>query len=188
MTPPPTGETVHVLVTDTPAATQLSSEVVPSTFPQMEEDFAFDYGFLQSASEALVPSLPEGAHWDNLPPTPQQPERVPSPVDAVIKDTDDEVRLYHPRSHGHGKPHTLLQSDEDSDDDSTDKDKDNTVQVAPCKKSGPVIKLLGAASGGVSEVTTPSRVSYAGPSREATPVVSLKGDIEVIETANYALY
>ena len=186
--PPPTSETVVVMVADTPAMTQSASETVPSTFPQAEEDFVFDYGIPSAASEAPVPSLPEGAHWDNLPPTPQQPERAASPVDTIIKDAKDEVRPYRPRSHGRGKSHTSLQSDESSDDDSTDKEDDRTLRAAPRKKGKSGSKPSGAISEGISEVTTPSGVSYAGSSRKATPAVSLKGDIEVIETANYALY
>ena len=128
--PPPTGETVVVMVADTLAATQSASETVPSTFPQVEEDFAFDHGIPASASEAPVLSLPEGAHWDNLPPMPQKPERVASPVDTIIKDAENEVRPYPPRSHGRGKSHTSLQSDESSDDDSTDKEDDCTLRAA----------------------------------------------------------
>ena len=162
--PPPTGETVVIMVADTPAATQSASETVPSTFPQAEEDFVFDYGTPSAPSEAPVPSLPEGAHWDNLPPTPQQPERVASPVDTVIKDAENEVHPYPPRSHGRGKSHTSLQSDESSDDDSTDEEDDRTLRAAPRKKGKSGSKPSGAISGGVSEVTTPSGVSYAGSS------------------------
>ena len=49
-------------------------------------------------------------------------------------------------------------------------------------------KMLAGAGLDVSRTCETTSSSYAGSSREATPAVSLKGDIEVIETANYALY